>query len=174
MKKPSSSSIRKGNSFASSNSKTCDRERRILSGSSISALAPDAESGTFTRMPIITIVCGIILDLIGSIGFVATGMRSWTALIPSILGTILLLLGIFSLIKPKIRKHLMHVAALVGVVALLGSGMRLVKSLAGGAAASDAAVMANGLTAGVALVFLILCVKSFADARRKRLSGPQG
>lgn len=120
-------------------------------------------------MPIITIIIGIILDIIGTTAWLMTDRQSITALIPSFLGTILLLLGIFSLAKPGARKHLMHAAATVGLLGVLGSvkGLfALLALLSGAEVERPLAVIAQSATAVVCLIFLGLCIKSFVDARR--------
>jgi len=124
-------------------------------------------------MPIITIIAGILLDIIGTTAWLMTDRQSITALIPSILGTILLLLGIFSLAKPHLRKHFMHVAAIIGLLGVLGSAKGLFSLpalLSGAEVVRPIAVIAQSATAVVCLVFLGLCIKSFIDARRRRLA----
>lgn len=124
-------------------------------------------------MPVITIVAGVILELVGFGGWVMTGQESWTALIPAIFGTLLILLGVFSLSQPGLRKHLMHGAAVLGLLGFLGTvkGLFSLPALiAGGEAARPAAVVSQSITAVVCFLFLAFCINSFIRARRAAAS----
>lgn len=121
-------------------------------------------------MPVIAIVVGALLDVIGVTAFVISEMKSYTALIPSGIGTIILLLGLMSLAKPALRKHFMHGAATLGLLGLLGSVRGIVQLpalLSGAEGVKPVAVIGQSATAVICLVFLILCIKSFIDARKK-------
>lgn len=125
-------------------------------------------------MPILSIIFGILLDLVGILGYAISGAQSWTALIPSILGTILLLCGIFSLVKPNLRKHLMHVAAAVGLIGFLGclrGVMKLPALLSGAELERPYAVISQNVTALLCIIFVALCVNSFVQARILRKQG---
>lgn len=129
-------------------------------------------------MPIITLIAGSLLELIGFGGFflsIQHGMKSFTALIPAFFGTFLMALGLLALVLPKARKHFMHAAAALGLLCFAGSvpGLLKLPALLGGAElARPLAVGAQSLTALVAIIFVGLCVKSFIDARLKsKLSG---
>ena len=124
-------------------------------------------------MPTLAIVFGILLDAMGFGAYVATGAHSITALIPAFFGTIIFLCGLFSVFLPKIRMHLMHVAALAGLIGTLGGlGMVLPKlgTLIDGTAPRPLATGMQIAMGIVCLAFLVLCVKSFIDARRARKS----
>jgi len=120
-------------------------------------------------MPLLSIVFGVLLILLGVYGFVSTGSSHPTALIPAIFGTLLLLPGVLSLALPKARKHFMHVAATVGLLGALGGlGMGLPKL--GGVIADTAdrpqAVILQIIMGLLSLVFVALCVRSFILARK--------
>ncbi len=70
--------------------------------------------------------------------------------------------------KENLRKHLMHGAVLVGLLGFLATVSSLLKlpALFNGTAERPLAVVSQFLTAIICLVFVILCVKSFIDARR--------
>jgi hypothetical protein len=126
---------------------------------------------SFRGMPTLAIVFGIILNAMGFAAFVASG--AYTSLIPAGFGTIIFLSGLLSVFIPKIRMHLMHVAALVGLLGTLGGlGMGLPKlgALIAGTAERPLASGMQIAMGVVCLVFLVLCVKSFIDARRARKS----
>jgi hypothetical protein len=140
---------------------------------SVSLLLSTTIPCSFRTMPTLAIVFGIILNAMGFGAYVATGAHSVTALIPAFFGTIIFLCGLLSVFIPKIRMHLMHVAALVGLLGTLGGlGMGLPKlgSLIAGTAERPLASGMQIAMGVVCLVFLVLCVKSFIDARRARKS----
>ena len=123
-------------------------------------------------MPTLAIIFGIVLNAMGFGAYVASG--AYTSLIPSGFGTLIFLSGLISVFAPKIRMHLMHVAALVGLLGTLGGlGMGLPKlgALLSGTAARPLASGMQIAMGVVCLIFLVLCVKSFIDARRARKSG---
>ena len=121
----------------------------------------------------IAIVCGLLLIAVGVWGYVATDAASWTALIPAMIGAVLILLG-FLAFKDHLRKHAMHAAALLGLVGFIVPLIRLAPNF--GALFSDPnpKLLANAATSAICLVFVLLCVKSFIDARRARQRREQG
>ena len=69
------------------------------------------------NMRVISLVFGILLALVGVVGFVATGCLHPTALIPAYLGVVLVVCGALGLkASEKARKHIMHVAVLVALL----------------------------------------------------------
>jgi hypothetical protein len=122
-------------------------------------------------VPLITILCGILLIPLGLIIFEQTGREHYTALFPCVLGLLFVLLGGLSY-KDKLRKHTMHTAALLGVVGFIATAIRAVPALvtlmSGGEVKSVPATVGTSTTAGICLVFVILCVNSFIQARRRR------
>ena len=120
-----------------------------------------------------TIICGVLLILIGIIGYVygmTGGSASPTALIPAVLGFILAILGFLAKAKEDLRKHIMHAAVVIGLLGFLGTASSFLKipALLSGTAERPAAIVAQLATALVCVFFVVLCVKSFADARRNR------
>jgi hypothetical protein len=124
-------------------------------------------------MPTLAIVFGIILNAMGFGAYLASDPRAFTALIPVLFGSIIFLCGFMAVIKPSIRMHVMHVAALTGLLGTLGGlGMGLPKlgTLIAGTADRPLATSMQIALGVVCLCFLVLCVKSFIDARRARKS----
>jgi uncharacterized membrane protein len=117
-------------------------------------------------MPSTSIACGTLLVLIGVIGFINAMMTehtSWTALIPAVIGVILIGLGVVARSRENLRKHLMHAAvavALLGFIAVTAEVFR--KEIV-----YSASVVSKISTALVCLLFVVLAIKSFADARRR-------
>ena len=118
-------------------------------------------------MPSTAIVSGVLLILIGIAGYlfsIVDGNTSLTALIPAAFGILLAVLGFAAKSKENLRKHLMHAAVLVGLLGFIIPAARIVSKL------SDfkvsLAVLSQISMAVVCLVFVLLCIKSFIDARK--------
>ena len=126
-------------------------------------------------MPSTSIFFGFLLILLGAGGYVygmANGNASPTALIPAVFGVLLIIFGVLARSKENLRKHLMHGAVLVGLLGFLatvGSFLKIPALLAG-TAERPAAVITQLTMAVICLAFVILCVKSFIDARRNRIT----
>jgi len=119
-------------------------------------------------MSSISITCGILLILIGLIGYgygMSVGAASPTALIPAAFGLLILLLGVIASKKPNIRKHVMHVAVLIALVGFLLPAIRLL--MKAGELTMSAAVISQAAMSLVCLVFVVLAVRSFIAARRE-------
>jgi hypothetical protein len=113
---------------------------------------------------------GAALLLLGICGYFLTGMQSLTALIPAGFGLVLLICGILARDAAK-RKVAMHVAVLFGLLGFLGSARGLIaflRMLAGETVPRPNAVVAQAIMAVLTLVFTILSVRSFINARRNR------
>ena len=122
-------------------------------------------------MPTYSIICGILLSLIGIVGAIAAqsdGKFSFTALIPLVFGVLLILLGLFAGMKENLRKHLMHAALLVALLGFVGVLFSpAIKGLiAGGEIKNYASFLAQISMAIVCLSFIIAGVKSFIAARK--------
>lgn len=122
-------------------------------------------------MPVTAMISGGLLVLIGIIGYVFSivdGNTSWTALIPAIFGLVLVLLGLLAKSKENLRMHVMHAAVLIGLIGFLVPAYRIVSRL--GDVKVSLAILSQAAMAVICLVFVILCVKSFIDARRNRIA----
>jgi len=122
----------------------------------------------------LTIGFGVLLILLGIIGFVSTGSTHFTALIPSAFGLLLVLFGALAKTEDAKKRMLwMHIAVTVGLLGFLFTipGLIDVVRMARGipvkrpAAAEEQAVM--WVVCGI---FVSLCVRSFINARRSRLA----
>ena len=121
-------------------------------------------------MAITTLGFGIVLILLGLVGYFATGMVSPTALIPAAFGLLLVVFGAMARDDKK-RKMAMHIAVTIGLVGFLGTVPGLLKIgalLSGGEVERPAAVIAQAIMAVLMAVYVAMCVKSFIDARKKR------
>jgi hypothetical protein len=123
-------------------------------------------------VPLITVIFGVLLTLLGLVLYRMSESGAPTALIPSVFGVVLVLCGqIARGNSAKARMHAMHAAAVVGVIGLAGGAVMTVVDLQ--KLASDEPVLYKALGGKAALamlcaVFVALCVKSFIDARRAR------
>jgi hypothetical protein len=119
-----------------------------------------------------TISFGVILILLGIFGFVATGSHAPTALIPAFFGLILGILGFLASTEDaKKRMLFMHIAVTLGLLGFLGTAKSIydyIQMLGGKQFPHPVAVEEKAAMAGLMLIFVILCVRSFIAARRAR------
>jgi len=120
-------------------------------------------------MPSTSIISGILLILIGILGYVFSlidGNTSVTALIPAAFGLLLVIFGFLAKSKENLRKHLMHAAVLVGLLGFLIPTIRLASQASN--IKVSLAVLSQAAMALVCLFFVILSIQSFVNARRNR------
>jgi hypothetical protein len=114
-----------------------------------------------------TVGIAAALIVVGVVGYVATDRQSATALIPAVLGLLLVALGWLAR-TDAYRKHAMHAVAVVALLGLLGTFRGLIRLLGG---TMTPAAVSQALTAILTGALLVLCVRSFVDARRRRAQG---
>jgi hypothetical protein len=109
--------------------------------------------------------------VLGIAGFVLTGSTHKTALIPCVFGVLFLIFGLLAR-KDNLRKHAMHAAVLIALLAFLGTARSLsyLPELLNGTVEKPAAIITQSLNAGLSLLYIILAVRSFIQARRARSS----
>ncbi len=120
---------------------------------------------------------GALLIAVGCIGYYepsllgeGTPQASMTGLIPAWFGAALALCGLISLLQPSLNKHLMHFAAMVGLFGAIGGFVPVIMAKFNFAKASNVAGM---LMTGLSIAFVVLCIRSFIEARKARQSaGP--
>ena len=126
-------------------------------------------------MPTYTLIFGSALVLLGLGGFLATGARAPTALIPVFLGLPLVVLAVVGLKgSERARRHSMHAAVLLALLGFVGSAQGLIGLtllLAGGDVKRPAAAVMQSAMALVCLVFIALGVRSFLSALARRRRG---
>ena len=118
-----------------------------------------------------TILFGVILLLQGFITFffaeqLGANSRSGTALIPSYVGAALAICGLFAL-RPNARKHAMHAAAMIGLLGFLAAAGRYAMKPAAPTSVGPASLL---IMAIICATFVMLCVRSFIEARKRRQS----
>ena len=119
----------------------------------------------------LTIAFGVVLIVLGVWGFAGTGSAHPTALIPTWIGLALAVAGGLALTEDAKRRMIwMHVAVTVGLLGFLGAGGRAVYGYIHASSlgvAPDAIALGSQVTmAGLMLIYVILCVRSFIAARR--------
>ena len=121
----------------------------------------------------VTIVFGVLLILVGLVGFFGTGSAHPTALIPTWFGLALGLGGYLAISPSESRRKLfMHINVTIGLVGLIGAiasalhGYGHARSL--GVDPDYKALAAQLTMAGLLLIYVNLCVRSFIAARRAR------
>ena len=118
-----------------------------------------------------SIVFGFAYLILGISGFVLTGSVHKTALIPCVFGVLFLVFGLLGR-KESLRKHVMHAAVLIALLAFLGTARALshLPELFNGTAEKPASIITQSLNAGFSILYIVLAVRSFIQARRARLS----
>ena len=118
-------------------------------------------------MPRIAIVFGILLILLGLLGYFVLAdpaARNFTALIPAAAGLLILVAGLVAL-RPGARKHAMHVAMVFALLGAIAPWMRLAKAFREGFEFNEKT--GTQLTMSLlCLVLLVLGIRSFITARR--------
>lgn len=118
----------------------------------------------------ITVWFGLALVVLGIVGYVGSGADSVTALIPSVIGAVLAGLGVAGAEESR-RSLTMHLAVLVALAGFFGSAMGVIDLpdlVAGNDVERPWAVAAQSIMAAVLLVYLVLAIRSFVDARKAR------
>jgi uncharacterized membrane protein len=113
-------------------------------------------------MPRITQLVGLVLLVVGVVGYLATDRASVTALLPAALGLVLLVLGLLAARLAEGR-HAIHAALVVALLGALGSLPRIA-----GIGDGEPAAIVSLLTTVACLAYVGLGVRSFLSARRSR------
>jgi hypothetical protein len=121
-------------------------------------------------MPLVTIAFGVILMIIGVGGYAMQepGHGSPTALIPAAFGLVLAICGAVAT-KEKLKMHAMHLAVLIGLLGIFPTFKGIISVVTqnfGGK--PPLASYSRAAMASVCIVYVILCVNSFIQARRAR------
>jgi hypothetical protein len=119
----------------------------------------------------VTLVFAVLLIALGLAGFLGTGSVHPTALIPAWIGLALGVFGWLAISPSESRRKLfMHVNVTIGLLGFLGGAVEAVRGYLHAASAGlppDLIALASKLTlAGLLLLYVILCVRSFIAARR--------
>ena len=122
----------------------------------------------------VTIAFGTSLCIIAIAAFVMTGGDHPTALIPAVVGLIFCVFGaLASSSQPKKRMLWMHVAVSVALLCFLGTikaDVDVFRLAHGATFEHPIAVEEKAAMSLFCLIFVLLCVRSFIEARRTRLA----
>ena len=118
----------------------------------------------------VTLVFAVLLIILGLGFYLGTGSKAPTALIPTWFGVALGVFGFLAISPSETRRKLfMHINVTIGLLGFLGAAGRAISVLASGRTPDQIALTAQFLMAGLLLIYVILCVRSFIAARRARL-----
>lgn len=121
----------------------------------------------------VTLVFAILLAILGLASYFGTGSHYPTALIPLWFGLALGVFGFLAMSPNESRRKLfMHINVTIGLIGFFGAGWRAISSYGAarsqGIAPNHIALAAQGVMAGLLLIYVLMCVKSFVDSRRNR------
>ena len=124
----------------------------------------------------ISMLFGVLLIALGLVGYLSPTTlgelgpkgNSPTALIPAGFGAVLVLCGLIAHFKPAARKHFMHLAAVVALLGAVGGVMPLRSNHFD---MTMAGAVSGLMMIALCLLFVLLCVRSFARARIARSEG---
>jgi hypothetical protein len=118
----------------------------------------------------VTLVFAVLLIILGVGFYLGTGSKAPTALIPAWFGLALGFGGLLAISPSESRRKLfMHINVTIGLLGFLGAAGRAIYALTSGRTPDQIALIAQLLMAGLLLIYVILCVRSFIAARRARL-----
>lgn len=100
------------------------------------------------------LVYGGLMLAIGIIGYLATGLEHWTALIPAVLGALAIVVAFLRRGAPVVQGLAGLAIAAVALVGTAGALAQLPGALAGDAALNTAAVYARAATAVASMVLI--------------------
>jgi hypothetical protein len=122
----------------------------------------------------VTLLFAVLLIVLGLVSFFGTGSQHPTALIPTWFGLALGVFGFLAISPVEARRKLfMHINVTIGLLGFLGAAWRAIQSYgharSEGVAPDAIALGAQVTMAGLLLIYVSMCVKSFIDARRSRV-----
>jgi hypothetical protein len=120
----------------------------------------------------VTILFAALLVGLGLASYVGTGSIHVTALIPAWFGLALGIFGFLAMSDNESRRKLfMHINVTIGLLGFLGGAAEAIRgyvhpALTGTESDHRIAFFAKLIMAGLLLIYVILCVRSFIAARR--------
>ena len=119
----------------------------------------------------VTLIFAGLLIALGLAGYLGTGSQHATALIPTWFGVALGIFGLLAISPNESRRKLfMHINVTIGLLGFLGGAIEAIRGYVHAKSAGiepDQIALASKVTmAGLLLVYVILCVRSFIAARR--------
>jgi hypothetical protein len=119
----------------------------------------------------ITLLFAVLLIVLGLAGYFGTGSQHPTALIPAWFGVAMGLFGFLAMSPSEARRKLfMHINVTIGLLGFLGASIEAIRGYGAARSAGiapDMIALGSKLTmAGLTLFYVLLCVRSFIEARR--------
>jgi uncharacterized membrane protein len=119
----------------------------------------------------ITLVFAVLLIFLGLVGYFGTGSLHSTALIPTWFGVALGIFGYLAMSPQESRRKLfMHINVTIGLLGFIGAAWRAISSYSAahsaGTEPDKIALAAQATMAGLLLIYVLMCVRSFIAARR--------
>ena len=109
-----------------------------------------------------TILFGLLLVAIGVGGNYVADAKDHMALIPAVLGVAMFVCGVVAA-QNTMRMLAMHVAVVIGLIGFLGPVITIFDN-----AENTTAMLSKGFTSALCLMFVMMCINSFLEARRAR------
>jgi hypothetical protein len=118
----------------------------------------------------VTLLFAVALIVLGLAGYLGTGSQHSTALIPTWFGVALGIFGLLAISPNESRRKLfMHVSVTIGLLGFLGATAEAIRGYVHARSLGldpDQIALASKVTmAGLMLIYVILCVRSFITAR---------
>ena len=119
----------------------------------------------------VTLVFAALLVALGLAGYLGTGSQHPTALIPTWIGLALGLFGFLAISPSESRRKLfMHVNVTIGLLGFIGGAVEAARGYlhakSVGIPIDQIALASKLILAGLMLIYVILCVRSFIAVRR--------
>jgi hypothetical protein len=119
----------------------------------------------------VTLVFAVLLIALGLAGYLGTGSQHATALIPTWFGVALGLFGLLAMSPSESRRKLfMHINVTIGLLGFIGGAAEAIRGYvhakSAGLEPNEIALASKATMAGLMLIYVILCVRSFIAARR--------
>jgi len=119
----------------------------------------------------VTLLFAVLLIVLGLAGYFGTGSLHPTALIPTWFGVALGIFGLLAMSPSEARRKLfMHINVTIGLVGFVGATIEAIRGYGAARSAGldpDMIALGSKLTmAALLLFYVLLCVRSFIDARR--------
>ena len=123
----------------------------------------------------VTLLFGLLLIVLGVVGYVGTGWKAPTALIPMYFGILFAIFGFLARRgSQKKRMTVMHISVTLAVIGFLFTVLSIwdfVRMELGHAMARPIAVEDKAVFSAMMLIYVLLCVRSFIKARRTPAEG---
>jgi uncharacterized membrane protein len=116
-------------------------------------------------MPKISVFLGFLLSVLGLYGYFGMGEVSITALIPLFIGVPIIILGVLAFDEQRL-KHSMHAVSVLILLGLIGCLYRLTHKIIIGNIDGSSIILI--LMSAICIIFLILAINSFIEARKAR------